>query len=185
MNTPIQPGMLLLSDPFLKDPNFIRSAILICQHDEATGSFGFVVNKRYQYHLGELIDDFSHTYFPLYLGGPVQIDTIHFIHKRPDVIGGSTLVGDGIYWGGNFEEVTVLLKEKQLNEFDIRFFVGYSGWDEHQLEEELNDKAWIATKATPSLVFAKQEQLIWKNALNNLGGEYALMSNYPTDPQLN
>ncbi|MCZ2224174.1 MAG: YqgE/AlgH family protein [Chitinophagales bacterium] len=180
----IAPGLLLISDPFLKDPNFSRSVVLICDH-QTEGSFGFVLNKPYENSLGIMLNEDAMLDFPLFYGGPVQKDTIHFLHKRPDIIDDSMEVMDNIFWGGDFELITDLIKNKELSKKDIRFFIGYSGWGEGQLEEELKTKSWITRQATSSLVFHKNVQNIWKDALIDLGGEYKQMINYPLDPQYN
>jgi len=179
----IAPGLLLISDPFLKDPNFIRTVILLCDH-ETEGSFGFVLNKLYNHKLDELMTDFEGLNIPLYYGGPVQKDTVHFLHKCPEQIGGIEIT-DGIFWGGDFEVAANLIKEKSIRDSDIRFFIGYSGWGEGQLEGELKDKSWITREGTQQLVFHRQTELIWKESLKDLGGEYSQMVNYPIDPQLN
>jgi len=180
----IAPGILLISDPFLKDPNFTRTVILMCEH-QPEGSFGFVLNRPYEQHLGELMADLEDFNFPVYYGGPVQRDTVHFLHKCPDLISDGIEIIDGIYWGGDFEEVVALIKENRLQQEDIRFFIGYSGWGEGQLAEELEGKSWITRNATNSLVFHKQTDMIWRDALKEMGGEYSQMVNYPIDPQLN
>lgn len=177
-------GELLIADPFLKDPNFKRTVVFICEHQD-NGSFGFVLNKRYEQDLGELVKDLEGNSFPVYYGGPVQLDTIHFLHQCPGLIRGGQEVTDGIFWGGDFEDVADLVKTNQLKEKDIRFFLGYSGWSEGQLEEEMKTKSWITTKAKRTLVFTKNTDNTWKDALKQLGGEYEQMINYPSDPQLN
>ncbi|HMZ46637.1 MAG TPA: YqgE/AlgH family protein, partial [Chitinophagaceae bacterium] len=123
--------------------------------------------------------------FPLFYGGPVQPQTIHFIHKRPDLIEGGLEVLENIYWGGEFELVVDLIKTKKISKNDIRFFIGYSGWGEGQLADELQTKSWITRQATTALVFNSKTENIWKDALKDLGGEYSQMVNYPIDPQLN
>jgi len=180
----IAPGTLLISDPFLKDPNFARTVVLLCEHRQE-GSFGFVLNKSFNQELGDLIKDAEGLRFPVFDGGPVQKDTLHFLHQRPDQISGGIEVIDGIFWGGDFEEVLSLLKEKKLDKNDIRFFLGYSGWGEGQLSGELNEKSWITREADKRFVFNMSTPQIWKAALKDLGGEYSQMINYPTDPQLN
>jgi putative transcriptional regulator len=178
------PGILLISDPFLKDPNFLRSVVFICEHREE-GSFGFVINKSVEPQLGDLIEGAEGIRFPVYEGGPVQKDTLHFIHQRPDLIPGGAEVVEGIFWGGDFEEVLSLLRADRIGPQEIRFFLGYSGWSEGQLEEELQEKSWITSKASPALVFNSEPDATWRNALDELGGEYRQMTNYPIDPQLN
>ena len=180
----IAPGTLLISDPFLKDPNFARTVVLLCEHRQE-GSFGFVLNKSFNQELGDLIKDAEGLRFPVFDGGPVQKDTLHFLHQRPDQISGGIEVIDGIFWGGDFEEVLSLLKEKKLDKNDIRFFLGYSGWGEGQLAGELNEKSWITREADKRFVFNMSTPQIWKAALKDLGGEYSQMINYPIDPQLN
>ncbi|TDH22995.1 YqgE/AlgH family protein [Segetibacter sp. 3557_3] len=180
----IASGDILISDPFLKDPNFMRSVVVICEH-QPQGSFGFVLNKKYEQGLGDLIADIPDTNFPVYYGGPVQLDTVHFLHRLPGLITGGFEIADGIFWGGDFEEVTELLKEGKVNRNDIRFFIGYSGWSEGQLEEEMKTKSWITSKATEELIFSPDVNNTWKVALKQLGGEYQQMVNYPIDPQLN
>jgi putative transcriptional regulator len=180
----ISAGDILISDPFLRDPNFMRSVVVLCEHQDQ-GSFGFVLNKKYEQVLGDLITDLSDLQFPVYYGGPVQLDTVHFLHRNPDLISGGFEIIDGIFWGGDFDEVSDLLKTNRLSEDDIRFFIGYSGWSEGQLEDEMKQKSWITSRATPQLIFPKNADNTWKIALKQLGGEYEQMVNYPIDPQLN
>ena len=180
----ITAGEILIADPFLRDPNFMRTVVFICEHQES-GSFGFVLNKKYEQVLGDLISDLEGNDFPVYYGGPVQLDTVHFLHQRPELISGGLEVTDGIYWGGDFADVAELIKQNRLREIDIRFFIGYSGWSEGQLEEEMKTKSWITSHGTRPLIFPKNVDNTWKEALRQLGGEYEQMVNYPIDPQLN
>jgi putative transcriptional regulator len=177
-------GILLIADPFLKDPNFLRTVVLLCEHKEE-GSFGFVLNKQIEQTLDELISDLQGHRLPVYYGGPVQMDTIHFLHQCPDLIPESVKVSDDIFWGGNFETVTALLKSKSIDLDKIKFFIGYSGWGDGQLSSELTERSWLTVKASRRLVFNTGYDEIWKNSLKTLGGEYERMINYPIDPQLN
>lgn len=178
------PGILLIADPFLKDPNFLRTVVILCEHKEE-GSFGFVLNKQIDQTLGELISDLEEFKLPVYYGGPVQMNTIHFLHQYPDLIPESCKISNDIYWGGNFETVTALIKNNSIDLSKIKFFVGYSGWGGGQLSDELKEKSWLTVSATKSLVFDTQHDDIWKGSLQHLGGEYEIMANFPIDPQLN
>ena len=180
----IMAGKLLIADPFLRDPNFMRSVVFICEHKDE-GSFGFVLNRRYDQLIGDLIAGLETSTFPVYYGGPVQVDTIHYLHQRPDLIPGAVEVTDGIYWGGDFEIIIELLKDNLLTERDIRFFIGYSGWGEGQLDEEMKSKSWITGEGTRRLIFQVSADNAWKDALKQLGGDYIQLINYPIDPQLN
>lgn len=181
--TDVAPGTLLISDPFLKDPNFMRTVVFLCEHTK-DGSFGFVLNKLIDQQIGDLLQDAEGIRFPVYNGGPVQRDTIHFLHQRPKHLGGVE-VTDGIFWGGDFEKVLSMLKADELDKNEIRFFLGYSGWGEGQLAGELEEKSWITRDANKDFVFGMNTPQIWKAALKDLGGEYSRMVDYPIDPQLN
>jgi putative transcriptional regulator len=177
-------GILLIADPFLKDPNFLRTVVLLCEHRKES-SFGFVLNKQIEQTLDELITSFEGHSLPVYYGGPVQMDTIHFLHQYPDLIPESVKVGKDIYWGGNFETLTALIKNNSIDLSKIKFFIGYSGWGDGQLTVELDEKSWLTVSANRKLVFNTQHDEIWKGSLLELGGEFEMMINFPIDPQLN
>lgn len=180
----LQSGTILIADPFLKDPNFLRTVILLCEHKNE-GSFGFVLNRKLNYVISDFMNDLEGCDFPVFYGGPVQQNTIHFLHACPGLISGGEKITDEIYWGGEFEEVVSLLQEQKLSTTDLRLFLGYSGWGEEQLENEMNEKTWLTTFASKQLVFTKDIDLIWKNALKQLGGKFEQLIHYPIDPQLN
>lgn len=177
-------GILLIADPFLKDPNFKRSVIFLCEH-QSEGSFGFLLNKTYEYTLKDLVQNAEDLEIPVFFGGPVQTDTIHFLHQYPDLIRGGYEVIDGIYWGGDFEKAIALIRSGEIKPGKIRFYIGYSGWARGQLDDELKEKSWLSVKASQQLIFHKKTDEIWKEAIKHLGGNYLMMINFPTDPQLN
>ena len=177
-------GILLIADPFLKDNHFTRTVLLLCRHSQE-GSFGFVINKPYELSLGELLPDLEEMDIPVFLGGPVQMDTIHYIHQYPDLLPDSQEISDGIYWGGDFELLKSLLRENRLELGKVKFFIGYSGWEAGQLENEMEENSWLTASCTPQLVFHTAADEIWKNSLKHLGGKYEMMINFPIDPQLN
>lgn len=162
----------------------MRTVILICEHQDE-GSFGFVLNKPYELTLDELITNFEGFPIPVYYGGPVQEDTIHFIHQYPELIPGGEEVLKGVYWGGDFELVTRLVKNQEIDYSKIRFFIGYSGWSDGQLNDELQEKTWLTVSATRKLVFHQKPDDLWKDSLRHLGGDYEIMINFPIDPKLN
>jgi putative transcriptional regulator len=176
-------GILLIADPFLKDPNFLRTVVFICDHKE-DGSIGFVLNRQYENTLDELIPELEGHDMAVYYGGPVQPDTIHFLHQYPE-IPGSIEVMKGIYWGGDFEMIVSMLKKGSIEKNKIRFYIGYSGWGTNQLDDELKEKSWLTVKAERKLVFHKNHREIWKDSLKLLGGDFEMMINFPIDPQLN
>lgn len=177
-------GTLLIANPFLKDPNFKRSVIFVCENQKE-GAFGFVLNKQLPQNLPDILPDLQGINLPLYNGGPVQGDSLHFLHQYPDLISGGEEVFDNVFWGGNFESLQIHLQNEDIDKNRIRFFIGYSGWSEGQLDNEMKEDSWLTVKATRELIFETKPENTWKEALNLLGGDYKMMANYPTDPQLN
>jgi putative transcriptional regulator len=177
-------GRLLISEPFLPDPNFERTIVLLCEHNEE-GSFGFVLNKPAIVKVSEVMDDLKNFDHPIFIGGPVQQDTLHFIHRNTEIEGGAE-VRSGIFWGGNFENVLFLSDSAQLEPNQIRFFLGYSGWSAGQLEEELEQNSWIVCDfVSEELMFETEPASMWRKALGNMGGRFSVYANYPVDPNLN
>jgi len=177
-------GTLLIAEPFLKDPNFMRTVVLICEHQQE-GTLGFVLNRHHNYTLDELLPAMEGFQIPVYYGGPVQMDTLHFIHVYADQIPGSFPISEEISWGGDIDVAMSLIREGRVDPAGFRFFIGYSGWGEGQLEGEMREKSWILGEATREIVFGTDPSQVWKEALKTLGGEYEMMINFPIDPALN
>ncbi len=179
-----QKGGLLISEPYLPDPNFKRTVILLCDHNDE-GTFGLVLNKSTNARIKEFIDVDSDFNPEVFVGGPVQQDTLHFLH-RGDEFDGGVEISEGLYWGGNFEQLKILMDHGQLDRSNYRFFVGYSGWGIGQLEKEVSENSWIVTQGLPADVLLETDSsLLWKQVLKTMGGKYEMFSNYPTDPRLN
>lgn len=177
-------GRLLIAEPsILSDSSFNRSVVLLTEHDE-NGSVGFIFNKPAPYSINDLIPDIE-SELTVYYGGPVSEDNLYFVHKVPELIPDSIEIGNGIFWGGNFEVIQSLLKDDILSEKDIRFFLGYSGWSQKQLEEELQTTSWLIVENEFKNLFTINHGNFWKNEMIKYGGIYQLWANSPKDPRLN
>ncbi len=180
----INENMLLIADPFLKDKNFIRSVIYLCSH-HAEGSLGFTLNKKTNLKLNQIIPGLDSCTVPVYAGGPVGLDTIHFLHQLPELIPDSQQVAANIYWGGDFETLKDLMRKDLINLKKIKFFIGYSGWSPGQLENEIEEKTWLSSGSNYSIIFNTPDDEIWKQSIKLLGPKFEPLINYPIDPQLN
>ena len=178
-------GDLLISEPLLPDPNFERTVVLLCENNDE-GSVGFVLNKPSVLQFEEAVEGISGFSAPLYVGGPVQQDTLHFIYRGEFELEGTVGVTSEIGWGGNFEQLMTMINNGLVDEKNFRFFVGYSGWAPGQLEDELKQKSWIVVNnANASHVFDTEPRELWKKLLEQLGGKFRMFSNYPVDPRMN
>ncbi|WP_103019593.1 YqgE/AlgH family protein [Salinibacter altiplanensis] len=178
------PGTLLISAPMMQDPNFRRAVVLICEHNDREGTFGLILNRELDVQLGDVLDEYV-TYDPsLYMGGPVQRETLHYLHMRDDIPGGVVLPGD-VTWGGDFETVQRLAKGGDAAPDDLRFFLGYAGWGPGQLDDEIGEEAWIPAPGAAEFVFDTSPDSLWRTILRRMGGEYAVLANFPDDPRMN
>lgn len=178
-------GKLLISEPFLNDPNFKRSVVLMADHG-LEGTLGFILNQPSQLLLKDLVPDLWQAAYPVFIGGPVEVDTVHFIHRCYDKLNSGEEIAKGIYWGGNFETLKILVNNNSIDENEVKFFLGYSGWSKTQLKEELEENTWIVSdQYHQDLIFSNNEEKLWREVIINLGPKYAHVSNFPSDPSLN
>jgi len=181
----LKKGYLLIAEPsIIGDLSFNRSVILLADHNE-DGSVGFIINKPLKYTINDLIPEIDAT-FKIYNGGPVEQDNLYFIHNIPDLIHNSIEISSGIYWGGDFESTKELINNGQIGKENIRFFLGYTGWDENQLETEMEANSWIITRNSyENKIIGKSTTHFWKEQIKELGGDYLIWSNAPENPYLN
>lgn len=174
----VSSGKILLAEPFMLDPNFKRSAVLLCEHNK-DGSVGFIINKPLNMRIDELIDGFPEFDSEVMFGGPVQTDTIHYIHNVGDLLEESVKVADGIYWGGNFEKLKFLISSNLILPHNIRFFVGYSGWSEGQLKDEMGYGSWVLAEMDANYLFKLEPAKVWNQVMYNKGDTFAVIAQMP------
>ena len=171
------PGSLLIANGSLHDPNFKRTVVLICVHDE-NGTFGLVLNRPTSLTVAKALPGFPLPPDPkevLYTGGPVQVDRVQILHGSAEVISNAIPVCEGVFLGGNFGDLPN----------PHRFYIGYSGWGPGQLDREMEEKAWIVCPAKKEIVFSPSPENLWSLVLKALGGSFAFLATMPENPGLN
>ena len=186
---PVAPsrGTLLISSPRLMDENFMHTVILLCDHTDE-GSYGVVVNRPGKLTVADLNSDNDFLVGRtdiLWLGGPVQLETVQLLHRLGSGIPGSMHVVDDVHLGGDPAVIGRILEERKESRELIRFVLGYSGWGAGQLEAELSEGAWVVCPATEGLVFDGHPETLWRRALKRLGGGWAALADEPPDPSWN
>ena len=177
-------GMLLIAPPMMQDDNFRRTVILLCEHG-VDGSFGLILNRSISLQLADVVEGMDLYRGPLSVGGPVQPNTLHVLHRYGSKVGETIQIGEDMFWGGSFEAIQKIVQTEQTTSEDIRFFLGYAGWSPGQLDAEIEQDGWIVTPAENGLVFTDNPEDLWKYILRRMGGEFALLSNFPDDPRMN
>lgn len=175
---------MLVARPFMADYFFKRSVILLVEQ-QLEGTIGFVANKPTEINLGEVMDDLKGVSWPVYNGGPVFRDQLFFIHRHHQDIRESQSIGNGLYWGGNYNDMIGVVRDKLANQNSIKFFIGYSGWGKGQLQDELENNSWFIQYADDKLLMMNGSVNLWGKALKNMGSSYAALAHFPDDPSLN
>lgn len=181
----LKKGKLLIAKPSLiEDLHFNRSVILLADHNKK-GSVGFIINKPLKYTINDLIPEITAS-LKIYNGGPVEQDNLYFIHNVPDLIPNSIEISNGIYWGGEYEITKELINQGKIRKNNIRFFLGYTGWNEDQLENEMAESSWIITQNNyENKIIGKSANHFWQKQIIELGGDYLIWINSPENPTFN
>lgn len=178
-------GSLLISEPFLTDDYFARSVIYLCDHNEE-GSFGFVLNKYVDTSLKDSVKGFPTIDFKVSVGGPVDTSNLFYVHDFGDEIDNALPIANGLFIGGSFEDMKKLIEKSPEKAKGIRFFIGYSGWEKDQLDEELKEKSWIVVNGMKrETILNTENDRLWKDILAELGGKFKAMSDFPKNPSDN
>lgn len=176
-------GKILIAEPFLLGSYFNRAIVFLVDHNDK-GSVGFILNKPVDFPINDFYKEFPNFNDTIYLGGPVNIESLYYIHTLGNRVPNSIPIMDGLYWGGDFDHLKNLINSGFASREQVRFFLGYSGWDSDQLKEELEEDSWLVADIPPEKVIGKQQEL-WKDMVKLQGGKYVLWENYPENPSMN
>lgn len=177
----LEAGKILLAEPFMEDGNFKKAVVLLCEHTHDAGTLGFVLNKELDIPLNDLLANFPDIDLNVFFGGPVATDTIHYIHNVGDIIEGSVKVCDGVWWGGDFEQLQFKISSGMVREDNIRFFVGYSGWEQGQLNGEMGLGSWVVSDMREDYLFDAKDVDMWQQCMSDKGDTFSILSEMPTD----
>ena len=166
------------------DPNFKRTALLLVEHNDE-GTIGFVLNRPVEMRVDELIPDFPEFEGEVFFGGPVQTNTVHFLHRMGDLLEDSQEVVPGVFWGGDFEKLKFLIGRGLITERDIRFFVGYSGWSEGQLQSEIDYGSWVPATMDRNYLFNSPPEKLWSQVMGNKGDLFEVIADMPDSASFN
>ena len=180
-----QKGRILISDPFAGDDFFERSVVYLCEHSEE-GSFGFVLNNLVEINLQELNLAFPSINISLSTGGPVETQSLFFLHSLGNELNLSSQITEDIFIGGDFDQLYKKLTPEHIEKNQVRFFLGYSGWSAGQLEEEIAQNAWVvADVKNGTEIMELHHPDAWKYFMEKLGSKYKIMTDFPINPNDN
>ncbi len=185
VHKPIESGDLLVAAPpgQSNDP-FYRTVVLICKHDDSDGTVGLVMNRPTNVTLDHLVEQPVGKYVVHY-GGPLEHEYLTYLHQHGDEIHEARPITQGVFFCRDFGDAVRIVNDQEITPKHFRFFIGYSGWAVGQLEDELKQGYWCLTQATPDLIFCRNPNKLWSLVLRRMGGEYALLANFPHDLSMN
>lgn len=178
---------LLIAMPQVSDPFFHRSVVLLIHQDEEEGSFGLIVNRPTRMKVAEILNGLEIPWrgsedATAYFGGPVQpqLGSVLFARSEgaPDAPpavesngGGDDLatvteVAPGLGVSHHLGDLRALAQEPPER---LRLFLGYAGWGEGQLVEEILRDDWLVAPVSPELVFAEETEGAWQRAVRSVG----------------
>ena len=177
-------GRLLIATISLLDPNFGRTVVLLCEHRSDQGSYGLVLNRPIEVP-AEVHERLPFVEGCLYQGGPVRPDTLQVLHPYGEAVPGAVEVLPGVYLGGDFETLCDCVGSGSVDPAKCRFFLGYSGWGEEQLDHECHDGSWLVAPADAGLVWDTPSEHLWSEAVRRSGHTDPIYCHYPEDPSWN
>jgi putative transcriptional regulator len=180
----IKAGDILIAKPFLQDGHFKRSVIYLCE-DNSEGSLGFIINKSHGMVLRDIFPHLKNGSFPLFEGGPVSPNQLFYTHTLGLKLSDSKHIIDNVYWGGNFFELSKLIENGEVSQHQIRFYIGYSGWGEKQLSEEIDSDMWFSKKTDYNHVIQTAPEELWAQELVQINSGYKAFTDFSFDPSLN
>jgi putative transcriptional regulator len=173
-------NQFLIAMPGLQDPNFSRTVTFVCEHSEA-GAMGIVINRPMEIQLGEVllqleIDAPTRDVreLPVYLGGPVQTDRGFVIHDGDHDFDSTLTVTPNLRVTTSRDVLEAIASGNGPAHHLIA--LGYAGWGEGQLEQEMIANAWLSGPADPEILFATPSAERWQSAAQRLGVDLNLLS---------
>ncbi len=178
-------GYFLIANPVLPDPNFSRTVVLLCNHDEQ-GSFGLVINRPAPINAQEVFEEMQvSSSGKIFIGGPVSPSQVFYLCRSKTPLPELDAICDDIYLGMSKELLDNLLMRIEDPYNNIRFYMGYSGWGAGQLAGEMTRLSWLTCEAQSEFVFEENEEHIWAGAVKSMGKDYEYLIKAPVNPQWN
>jgi putative transcriptional regulator len=183
----VVPGSFLVASPLLRDPNFVHTVVLLCDHGSG-GSWGLVVNRRTNLAFGDLLEALpfpAAATGPVHWGGPCESSRLQILHRLRRDTRGSLPVCRNVELGLEVDRLKSILVDPLHPGEALHGYVGYAGWGAEQLAKEVAERSWVACTADARLVFDTPHEEIWERSLESLGPPWSRLARVPIVQRLN
>ena len=178
-------GRILIAEPFCDDIHFHRAVILMIENQK-NGCMGLVLNKQSGIMLHDIVNGLDHVDpIPIHIGGPVKSNHLFYIHNLGDLIPNSISLGNGLYIDGDFELILSFIRSGNLVAGRIMFFIGHTGWEWKQLQQEIRKNSWLVAENSISQTFGTDINTMWRRMIQSLDKGQQKWLYYPSLPTLN
>ena len=190
--TTLEAPALLVAMPQVLDPFFHKSVVLLSHQDDDEGSFGLIVNRRTAMKVSEILSGLDIPWngpegAAAFFGGPVQpqLGSVLFARSGPpgrgvsaeasERLAAATDVAPGLAVTHHVGDLRVLAEDPPER---LRLFLGYAGWGEGQLVEEILRDDWLVAPVTEELLFAPETDDVWERAVRSVGVDPATLPSW-------
>ncbi|MCP4956453.1 YqgE/AlgH family protein [Photobacterium aquimaris] len=174
----------LVAMPTMEDPNFKHSVIYVCEHNDE-GAMGIIINQPIEISIADMLEqiDIERTLplvdplsleYPVLNGGPVAEDRGFVLHTLQAGYDSTITITPQLAVTTSLDILAQLGTQQAPQKFIVA--LGYAGWDEGQLEQELADNNWLTIEANNTIIFSTPIDQRWQQAIAILGVSPANLS---------
>lgn len=180
-------GALLVAEPFLREEFFNHAVVVLVEYDAKGSAMGIVLNRQLDINVQSLVAEIVYEEpIPVYCGGPLSPDRLYYIHTIGNLIPNSQEIFPGLYVGGDFDQIIKYVNSHEQIDRQIRFFLGYSGWDKGQLADELRHHVWAVTHVREcEILLDGTDNAYWHKIVRLMGKRYRGWLYHPISPSDN
>ncbi len=166
-------NQFIVAMPGLIDPNFFHTVTFLCQHNDE-GALGIVINRPIQMKLGEIFMQMNipvtssiASDMPVFAGGPVQQEHGFVLHTKEGKWDVSMPISDTVSLTTSRDIIEAIALDEGPKHYLVA--LGYSGWSEGQLEQEILANTWLNTPFNKSVLFDTPIDKRWREAAEQIG----------------
>lgn len=169
----------------MQNNGYFNKSVVYIAYDNSLETFGFTINFKTQFKLRDFKPQVKNGNLPIFEGGPVATNQLFYVHTAGKLISNSEPISDKIFFGGNFNDMLQAIESGELNESNLKIFIGYCGWGKDQLQNEIKANHWFTNKAKQVTVFETNYADIYSNELQKIKTSYKIFGDIANTPSLN
>lgn len=179
-NTAFFANHFLIAMPGMTDPHFSKTVTLLCQHDEQ-GALGIIVNRPSELKLGDIMKQMEIEVtasevsgLPVFFGGPVHPERGFILHEPATAWASTLMVSDTLALTTSKDILEAIGRGEGPRRMLLA--LGYAGWGQGQLEQEIIENSWLNAPADNAIIFEQLPSQRWKASAELVGIDISLLT---------